>query len=214
MSVFIVSAYGAVIRKVFSLLSYKRIHKCFYLVLAWFNCLHWALWSIWNLSMQNRSSFIFCHLAMEDGKTILTLFSKVCLSPSYLQCYLNHVSVLCSSRCPIVSTGLIPIPNCFNYSGFIVLLFVWTPASLHYVFRVWFKRKRKKEILSSSILFPVLKWACSVTYYGAGRSVETFLACLWHVIFGTWRVHSWYCLVSTWFRRRACHSWAPWLCIP
>ena len=93
----------------------------------------------------------------------------------------------------LCSMGLIPIPNCFNYRGFIVLLFIWTPASLLSVFRVWFKRKRKKEILCSSILFPVLKWACSVTNHGAGRAVETSLACLWHGGFGAWRAHCWSC---------------------
>lgn len=79
-------------RKVFSLLSYRRIHKCFYLVLLWFNSLDWTVCSIWNLSMWNRYSCVFFHLVIEDVKVTLTLFSKKSLfSPSYLKCYLYYI---------------------------------------------------------------------------------------------------------------------------
>ena len=43
----------------------------------------------------------------------------------------------------------------------------------------------KRQIRPSSILFPIWKWAYSLIYCGAGRSVKTFLECLWHVSFGT-----------------------------
>lgn len=43
----------------------------------------------------------------------------------------------------------------------------------------------KRQIVPSSILFPIWKWAYSLIYYGAGRSIKTFLECLWHVSFGT-----------------------------
>lgn len=95
-------------------------------------------------------------------------------------------------------------PNCFNYRGFIVLLFMSGAQPHCSTFSEFDSEERinERRVPPSSILFSILKWAYSPIYYGAGRSVKTtFPECPWNVSFGTWKVHFWSCCPSM------CVSW-------
>lgn len=90
----------------------------------------------------------------------------------------------------LCSMGLIPIPNCFNYRGFIVLLL--SGPQLHCCLFSEFDSKKEKE--RNSLLFHSLscfEMGGSVINHGAGYRD---ISCLWHGGFGAaWETHCWSC---------------------
>ena len=118
----------------------------------------------------------------------------------------------------LCSTGLTPIPNCFNYRGFIVLLFMSGPQLHCCTFSGFDSEKRKSKWKDKFVPLP------SSFLFGNGHIVlftveqeglwRHFLSACGTSALAHWRVRSRYCFLSTRFMRWACHYWAPWLCSP